>query len=128
VRKAMLLCGIAAVLGASLFAIPALASSRDGNGDRIPDCWEGKYHLSLAKDQAPRDQDRDGVKNLADYREGTSPLGFRLKDRDLWAESELRHLNLPTPRARSTGRSACDSEDRPLDHQASWGCRAARPA
>jgi hypothetical protein len=71
--KAMLLCGIAAVLVASLFAIPALASSRDGNGDRIPDRWEAKYHLSLAKNQAPKDQDRDGVKNLAEYKEGTSP-------------------------------------------------------
>jgi hypothetical protein len=29
--------------------------------------------LSWAKNQAPRDQDRDGVKNLAEYREGTSP-------------------------------------------------------
>jgi hypothetical protein len=71
--KAMLLCGIAAVLVASMFAIPALASSRDGNGDRIPDRWEAKYHLSLAKNQAPKDQDRDGVKNLAEYKEGTSP-------------------------------------------------------
>jgi hypothetical protein len=72
-RKALLLCGIAAVVAASLFALPALASSRDGNGDRIPDRWEAKYHLSLAKNQAPRDQDKDGVKNLAEYREGTSP-------------------------------------------------------
>jgi hypothetical protein len=61
------------VLVASLFAIPALAHSRDGNGDRIPDRWEAKYHLSLAKNQAPRDQDKDGVKNLAEYRDGTSP-------------------------------------------------------
>ena len=55
---------------ASLFAP---ASSRDGNGDRIPDRWEAKYDLSLSKNQAPRDQDRDGVKNIAEYREGTSP-------------------------------------------------------
>ena len=72
-RKAVLICGIAAVLVASLFAIPALASSRDSNGDRIPDRWEAKYHLSLAKDQAPRDQDKDGVKNFAEYKEGTNP-------------------------------------------------------
>jgi hypothetical protein len=71
--KAMLLVGIAAVLVASLFALPALASSRDGNGDRIPDRWEAKYHLSLSKDQAPRDQDRDGVKNLAEFKDGTNP-------------------------------------------------------
>ena len=72
-KKALLLCGIAALLVASLFALPALASSRDGNGDRIPDRWEKKYDLSLAKNQAPRDQDRDGVKNLAEYKDGTNP-------------------------------------------------------
>jgi hypothetical protein len=72
-KKAMLLLGIAAVLVASLFALPALASSRDGNGDRIPDRWEKKFDLSLAKNQAPRDQDKDGVKNIAEFKDGTSP-------------------------------------------------------
>jgi hypothetical protein len=70
--KALMLLGTAAVL-VSLFAIPALASSRDGNGDRIPDRWEAKYDLSLHKNQAPRDQDNDGVKNLAEFKDGTSP-------------------------------------------------------
>ena len=71
--KALMLVGIAAVLVASLFALPALASSRDGNGDRIPDRWEAKYDLSLHKNQAGRDQDKDGVKNLAEYKDGTDP-------------------------------------------------------
>ena len=71
--RALMLIGIAAVLVASLFALPALASSRDGNGDRIPDRWESRYDLSLNKNQAPRDQDRDGVKNLAEYKDGTNP-------------------------------------------------------
>jgi hypothetical protein len=71
--RAMMLLGIAAVLVASLFALPALASSRDGNGDRIPDRWEARYDLSLHKNQAGRDQDKDGVKNLAEYKDGTSP-------------------------------------------------------
>jgi hypothetical protein len=71
--KALMLVGIAAVLVASLFALPALASSRDGNGDRIPDRWEAKYDLSLNKNQAPRDQDKDGVKNLAEFKDGTNP-------------------------------------------------------
>jgi hypothetical protein len=70
--KALMLLATAAVL-VSLFAIPALASSRDGNGDRIPDRWEAKYDLSLHKNQAPRDQDNDGVKNLAEFKDGTSP-------------------------------------------------------
>jgi hypothetical protein len=64
----------AVVLAASRFALPALAStSRDSNGDRIPDRWERKFDLSLAKNQAPRDQDKDGVRNLAEYREATNP-------------------------------------------------------
>jgi hypothetical protein len=67
------LVGIAAVLVASLFALPALASGGDGNGDRIPDRWEIKNDLSLKKNQAPRDQDRDGVRNLSEYRNGTDP-------------------------------------------------------
>jgi hypothetical protein len=68
------LVGIAAVLVASLFALPALASNgRDRNGDRIPDRWEAKYDLSLSKNQAPRDQDKDGVKNLAEFKDGTNP-------------------------------------------------------
>ena len=78
-RKALMLVGIAAVLVASLFALPALASSRDGNGDRIPDRWEAKYDLSLDKNQAPRDQDGDGVKNLTEFKDGTSP---RVADTD----------------------------------------------
>jgi hypothetical protein len=72
-RQATLLVGLAAVLVASLFAIPAAASSRDSNGDRIPDRWEARYDLSLQKNQAVRDQDRDGVKNLAEYQDGTNP-------------------------------------------------------
>jgi hypothetical protein len=71
--RALMLIGIAAVLVASLFALPAFASSHDGNGDRIPDRWESRYDLSLNKNQAPRDQDRDGVKNLAEYKDGTNP-------------------------------------------------------
>jgi hypothetical protein len=71
--KALLLVGIAAVLVASLFALPALASSHDGNGDRIPDRWEAKYDLSMHKNQPPRDQDKDCLKNLAEYKDGTNP-------------------------------------------------------
>jgi hypothetical protein len=69
----MLMAGIAAMLVASLFALPALASGVDGNGDRIPDRWELRNDLSLKKNQAPRDQDRDGVRNLSEYRNGTDP-------------------------------------------------------
>ena len=89
-RRALLLCGIAAVMAASLFAIPALASSRDSNGDRIPDRWEKKFDLSLAKNQAPRDQDKDGVKNLAEYKQGTDPREADT-DNDCTTDSSDQH-------------------------------------
>jgi hypothetical protein len=83
------LVGIAAVLVASLFALPALAANgHDRNGDRIPDRWEARYDLSLSKNQAPRDQDKDGVKNLAEFKDGTNP---RKADTDGSADSTDQH-------------------------------------
>jgi hypothetical protein len=62
---------------AALFAVLVLpglaAAARDGNGDRIPDRWERKHHLSLKVDQRKRDQDRDGLKNLAEFKHKTDP-------------------------------------------------------
>ena len=62
----------ALVLAAGLIgASPAAA--KDRNHDRIPDRWEQRHHLSLAKSQARRDQDRDGLRNLGEYRAGLNP-------------------------------------------------------
>jgi len=69
---------IALALGAiAIFVLPGLASARDGNDDRIPDRWEKRHHLSLMVDQARRDQDRDHLRNLAEFRAGDDP-----RDRD----------------------------------------------
>jgi hypothetical protein len=57
----------------AVLAPPATAAARDRNHDRIPDRWERAYHLSLKVNQAGRDQDRDGVNNLAEYRGHTNP-------------------------------------------------------
>jgi hypothetical protein len=60
-----------ALAGAALLlSSPAAASAagRDGNHDRLPDSWERAHHLSLQVNQARRDQDRDGLRNLAEYR------------------------------------------------------------
>ena len=53
------------------------AVAKDRNGDRIPDKWEKKFDLSLKVDQANKDQDRDKVDNLNEFRERTNP---RVKD------------------------------------------------
>src|SRR3954465_9994856 len=64
-----------------LLAGTAQASSRDRNHDRLPDRWERAHHLSLHVDQSRRDQDHDGLRNRAEYRDHTDPHR-RDSDRD----------------------------------------------
>jgi hypothetical protein len=56
-------------------ALPTLAGAkaRDRNHDRIPDRWEKRHRLSLRVNQAKRDQDRDRLRNLAEFEAGTDP-------------------------------------------------------
>lgn len=61
-----------AALGAALIAAPAQAA-KDRNHDKIPDRWERQHDLSLKRDQAKRDQDRDGLKNLGEFEAGLDP-------------------------------------------------------
>jgi hypothetical protein len=61
---------------AALLAVAATGSATtngDRNRDRIPDRWERAHHLSLKVNQANRDQDRDGLRNRAEYLAGTDP-------------------------------------------------------
>jgi hypothetical protein len=69
---------IALALGAvAMMAMPALAAAKDRNHDRIPDRWEKKHHLSLQVNQARLDQDRDHLRNRAEFLAGDNP-----RDRD----------------------------------------------
>jgi hypothetical protein len=68
----------ALALGAlALLAMPGLAAAKDGNHDRIPDRWEKRHQLSLNVNQARRDQDRDHLRNRAEFLAGDNP-----RDRD----------------------------------------------
>jgi len=60
-------------MAATALALPATAAARDRNHDRIPDRWERAHHLSLGVNQAPRDQDRDGLNNLSEWKDHTNP-------------------------------------------------------
>ena len=63
-----------AALAFALFAIFAgPAAAHDRNGDRIPDRWEKRHHLSLAVKQGRRDQDGDGLRNRAEWKAGLDP-------------------------------------------------------
>lgn len=77
-RRAKLGALLAMALGAvAIFVLPVLATADDHNGDRIPDRWEKRHHLSLNVDQAHRDQDGDHLRNRAEFRAGDNP-----RDRD----------------------------------------------
>jgi hypothetical protein len=68
----------AALIGAlAMLALPAVAAAKDGNHDRIPDRWEKRHHLSTTVNQALRDQDRDHLRNRAEFLAGDNP-----RDRD----------------------------------------------
>jgi hypothetical protein len=71
-RRPMVVVGSALAL---LFAVTgSTALAADRNDDRIPDRWEKRHGLSLKVKQTRRDQDRDGVQNLTEYRSHTEPL------------------------------------------------------
>lgn len=63
------------VVLAALLALPgaAMAKSRDRNHDRIPDKWEKHYKLSTHRNVANGDPDKDGLKNLGEFRSHTNP-------------------------------------------------------
>jgi hypothetical protein len=54
-------------------AMPSLAAAKDRNHDRIPDKWEKRHHLSLKVNQARLDQDRDHLRNRAEFLAGDNP-------------------------------------------------------
>ncbi len=61
----------------AMLALPGIAAAKDGNHDRIPDRWETRHHLSLDLNQAGRDQDRDHLRNRAEFLADDDP-----RDRD----------------------------------------------
>jgi hypothetical protein len=64
---------LAALAGILVLALPAAASARDRNHDKIPDKWEKHYNLSLKVKQTHRNQDRDNLNNRQEFRAGTDP-------------------------------------------------------
>ena len=69
----LLITAALVLAGALLPAATAAARSGDRNHDRIPDRWEKRNHLSLKVKQTHRDQDRDGLNNLGEFRSHSDP-------------------------------------------------------
>lgn len=72
-RKTSLMAVAFAFAALTALVFAGSAAAADKNRDGIPDKWEKQNHLSLRVDQAPKDQDRDGLKNAGEYRAGTDP-------------------------------------------------------
>jgi hypothetical protein len=72
IRARRTILGIALLLVAAL-AIAGPAAAKDRNDDRIPDRWEKRHDLSLKVKQTRRDQDRDGLKNMDEFRSDSDP-------------------------------------------------------
>lgn len=70
-RKIFVLGGL--TLAVLVAGFTGAAAAKDRNHDHIPDRWEKRFHLSLAVNQANRDQDGDHINNLNEFRDGTNP-------------------------------------------------------
>src|SRR4051794_2933666 len=89
--KLKTLIGVGAVMAVA--AIPAVAAghgSGDRNRDKLPDKWERHFPLSLSVNQAGRDQDGDGLKNLSEFRHSTNPRKADTDGDGLGDRTELR--------------------------------------
>lgn len=60
---------------AMVLVVPAAANASRGDRDhdRMPDRWERAHHLNTHRNDARRDLDRDGLTNLAEFRDHTDP-------------------------------------------------------
>lgn len=73
-RTQRLTATLAAAVGLiAILALPGAAAAKDRNHDHIPDRWEKRHHLSTKVNQARRDQDRDHLRNRAEFEAETNP-------------------------------------------------------
>lgn len=100
-RKARLV--LVAIFALALLAVPATAGakSRDRDHDGMADKWEKKHNLSTHKANAKKDPDKDGLKNLREFKRHTDPRDADSDNDGLEDRDELR--------------TGCDPRDRDSD-------------
>lgn len=96
VRKQELGLAATAIVVLFAIAIPAGAAPKDRNNDGIPDRWEKRHDLSLKKNQAKLDQDRDGLRNRGEWRNATDPRDRDTDDDGVADGREVRQGSDPT--------------------------------
>jgi hypothetical protein len=70
-RIKLMLVALAAM--SLLVVLPAAAQAKKGDHDGMPSKWERANDLSTKKNDARKDPDVDGLRNLAEYESGTDP-------------------------------------------------------
>src|SRR3954447_14812982 len=70
---------IASAIALTALAVPTAAQAADRDHDHMRDSWEKHFKLNTHRNDARKDKDRDGLKNLEEFHAGTNP---RRKDSD----------------------------------------------
>ena len=79
------------------------AALRDRDGDRLPDRWERRYHLSTHKRSGKRDTDHDGLRNRREFRLRLNPRRADTDRDGLRDGAEVKRYRT-NPRRRDTDR------------------------
>jgi len=64
---------ITTAVALAALAVPTAANAADRDHDHMRDSWEKHFKLNPRKNDARKDKDRDGLRNLQEYRAGTNP-------------------------------------------------------
>ncbi|MEA2403977.1 MAG: hypothetical protein QOE08_624 [Thermoleophilaceae bacterium] len=64
---------VSAVVAFGVLALPAGAMARDRDHDKMNDRWEARHGLNTHRNDAAGDPDKDGLKNLGEFRAHTNP-------------------------------------------------------
>ncbi|MFL5842624.1 MAG: hypothetical protein ACJ77Z_19425 [Thermoleophilaceae bacterium] len=88
---------IAAAIAMSLLLLPAgaLAKGRDRDHDRMPDRWEKAHHLNPHAKDARKDADKDGLRNLSEYRHHSDPQDADTDDDGIDDNDEVENRTDP---------------------------------
>jgi hypothetical protein len=124
-RKLKLFVG--AVVAFAVLALPAGAMARDRDHDKMNDRWEARHGLNTHRNDAKGDLDKDGLKNLGEFRARTNPRdadsdndgiedGDEDRDRDgVDNGNELRERTSPTDKDSDNDGRSDGREDRDRD-------------
>ena len=87
---------VTAAIALSLLIVPAGAlAKRDRDHDRMPDKWEKRHHLNVHANDARKDPDRDGLKNISEFRHHSDPQDADTDNDGIDDEDEVRDNTNP---------------------------------